>query len=282
MFNRLIRLWIFHFVGVDHYENFPVASWLMPARLRRPIAVIYHFARSADDIADEGDASDAERLAGLDRYKCNLDAIAAGKAQSEPMFRALAGVIAEHRLPIGLFADLLSAFAQDVTHKRYDTFTELLDYCRRSANPIGRLLLHLFGANTPATLAQSDSICTALQLINFWQDVRIDIAKDRIYIPREDMGRFGIEESAITQAQITPEWRSLIAFEVERARAMLRSGQPLTRALSGRVRLEIAMVVQGGLRILEKIDRVGGDVYKHRPVLVKRDWLVMLARALRE
>lgn len=267
-------------MGVDHYENFPVASWLMPAHLRRPIAVIYHFARSADDIADEGELSDAERLARLDEYKRNLGAISAGRPQSDPLFKALADVIRTHRLPVGLFEDLLSAFAQDVTHKRYATFAELLDYCRRSANPIGRLLLHLFDRTHPALLEHSDAICSALQLINFWQDVRIDIAKGRVYIPREDLIRFGVDEQAISRHEVTPSWRSLMAFEVGRARAMLRSGEPLTNALAGRIRLEIAMVVQGGLRILDKIDRIEGDVYRHRPVLAKWDWLLMLARAL--
>lgn len=268
-------------MGVDHYENFPVASWLLPARLRRPVAIIYHFARSADDIADEGDATDAERLDGLDHYRRNLTAIGQGQAQTEPLFQALAQVIDRHRLPIALFEDLLSAFAQDVVRKRYDTFEELLDYCRRSANPIGRLLLHLFGTTTPRALACSDAICSALQLVNFWQDVRIDITKGRIYVPREDLDRFGVSDHDIAQHELSPAWRALMAFEVERARAMLRSGLPLVRMLRGRLRLEIAMVVQGGLRILEKIDRIEADVYHHRPVLAQWDWLVMLTRALR-
>lgn len=164
-------------MSVDHYENFPVASLLLPAELRRPIEVIYRFARSADDIADEGDASPDERLAGLNAYRAELDRIAAGSVPLTPLFVALAEVIAANKLPIQLFRDLLDAFAQDVVKTRYADYPELLDYCRRSANPVGRLVLHLFGRTEPEHLEQSDCICTALQLINFWQDVAVDWKK---------------------------------------------------------------------------------------------------------
>ncbi|MDE2585656.1 MAG: squalene synthase HpnC, partial [Betaproteobacteria bacterium] len=177
---------------VDHYENFPVASLLLPAHLRRPVEVIYWFARSADDIADEGDASPAERLAALAAYNAELDRIDAGTTPETPLFQALAPIMAVHRLPIELFRDLLSAFAQDVTVKRYADYASLLDYCRRSADPVGRLLLHLFEVATPDNLRRSDAICTALQLINFWQDIAVDWQKGRVYLPQEDLVRFGV------------------------------------------------------------------------------------------
>src|SRR5574343_1457192 len=187
-------------MSVDHYENFPVASLLVPSGLRRPIEAIYRFARSADDIADEGDASAAERLAGLAASRAELDCIEAGTPARTPLFADLARVIAAHALPVQLFRDLLDAFAQDVVKKRYADYPELLDYCRRSANPVGRLVLHLFGRIGAAQLEQSDGICTALQLINFWQDVAIDWQKGRVYLPQDDLARFRISETQIAAA----------------------------------------------------------------------------------
>ena len=179
---------------VDHYENFPVASWLLPARLRPPIEAIYGFARGADDVADEGDASDAERLAGLDAYRRALDAIESGRAP-EARFAAIARAVADYRLPVQLLRDLVDAFRQDVVKKRYGTFDELMDYARRSANPVGRLLLHLF--EETGRSRESDLICSSLQVINFWQDVAIDWRKGRVYIPQEDLVRFGVSEEQI-------------------------------------------------------------------------------------
>mgnify|MGYP000917401055 FL=1 len=178
---------------VDHYENFPVASVLLPKRLRRPIEAIYRFARSADDIADEGDALPAERLAGLAAYNIQLDAIERGEPVAGPVFAPLAAAIADWRLPIQLFRDLLDAFSQDVTKERYADYTELLDYCRRSANPVGRLLLHLVDRASPENLIRSDAICSALQLANFWQDIAVDWKKNRVYLPQEDLIRFGVD-----------------------------------------------------------------------------------------
>jgi squalene synthase HpnC len=264
---------------VDHYENFPVASLLVPARLRRPIEVIYRFARSADDIADEGDAPDAERLAGLAAYQAELDRIEAGTAPQTPLFADLAKVIADYRLPIQLFRDLLDAFAQDVIKKRYASYAELLDYCRRSANPVGRLVLHLFGRTEPEHLEQSDCICTALQLINFWQDVAVDWQKGRVYIPQTDFPHFRVSEAEIAAARVTPGWSALMDFEIDRARALMRRGAPLVHALPGRLGWEIRLTVQGGLRILERIQRVRGDVFNHRPTLGFRDWLAIAGRA---
>jgi len=266
-------------MSVDHYENFPVASVLMPARLRRPVTVIYAFARSADDIADEGDAPPAERLAGLDAYRAELDRIERGERPATPLFERLAGTIADWRLPLTPFRDLLDAFAQDVVRKRYADFADVMDYCRRSADPVGRLMLYLYDAATPENLAKSDAICSALQLVNFWQDVEIDWRKDRVYLPQDDLARFGVSEAQIAAGRVDDAWRSLMSFEVARARAMLNSGAPLTRALPGRIGWELRMIVQGGLRILEKIDGVRGDVFRRRPVLGPFDWPLMLARA---
>jgi squalene synthase HpnC len=265
---------------VDHYENFPVASWLLPRRLREPVEAIYGFARGADDIADEGDAPDAERLAGLERYRQALARIEAGEVPDEAPFRRAALAIHAHGLPTALFHDLLDAFSQDVVKKRYATYPELLDYCRRSANPVGRLLLHLFGRTDATSLAQSDAICTSLQLINFWQDVAIDWAKGRVYIPQEDFPAHGATEASIAEGRCDAAWRSLLAFECRRTGALLASGAPLGHALPGRLGLEIRAVVAGGARILAKIEAVNGDVFGHRPVLGAADWARILARAL--
>jgi squalene synthase HpnC len=265
---------------VDHYENFPVASLLLPARLRPPVEAIYAFARGADDIADEGDAPDAFRLARLADYSRALDAIEAGRRPEQEPFAGAGRAIDEHRLPVQLFRDLLDAFSQDVRVKRYADFDVLLDYCRRSANPIGRLLLHLFGYTDAESLRRSDAICSSLPLINFWQDVGVDWDKGRVYIPQEDLARYGIAESAIGARVADGPWRELMAFECNRARAMLMDGAPLGRSLPGRLGLEIRAVVAGGAAILDKIDAVQGDVFRHRPVLRKVDWVRILARAL--
>ncbi len=265
---------------VDHYENFPVASLLVPANLRRPIEVIYRFARSADDIADEGDATAEQRLAGLAAYQAELDRIAAGQAPQTPLFVDLAEIIRRHELPIPLFRDLLDAFAQDVVKQRYADYPELLDYCRRSANPVGRLVLHLFGRTEAEHLEQSDCICSALQLINFWQDVAIDWQKDRVYIPQSDLPNFQVREADIADGRWSPNWAALMDFQIDRAESLMRRGLPLVHALPGRLGWEIRLTVQGGLRILERLRRVRGDVFRHRPKLGKWDWAVLLGRSL--
>ncbi len=266
---------------VDHYENFPVASLLVPAALRRPIEAIYRFARSADDIADEGEASPAERLAGLAAYRAELDRIESGIPPQTPLFKALGEVIAEHRLPLQPFRDLLDAFAQDVVKQRYADYPELLDYCRRSANPVGRLVLHLFKTTSPAQLEQSDCICTALQLINFWQDVAVDWQKDRVYIPQTDFPHFRVGEDDIAAARWSANWAALMDFECDRAETLMRRGAPLVHALPGRLGWEIRLTIQGGLRILERIRRVRGDVFRHRPKLGARDWAVLALRSVK-
>jgi squalene synthase HpnC len=267
-------------MGVNHYENFPVASLLLPSRFRHPVAQIYRFAREADDFADEGDAPDADRLAQLDQFREELRRIERGEPVRIAWFAELATVIREHRLPVALFSDLLSAFSQDVTRKRYRDFPDVLDYCGRSANPVGRLLLHLFDRASDQNLAWSDAICTSLQLINFWQDVELDYAKGRIYLPQDDMVRHGVAELQIAERRVDGAWHALVAFQVERSRAMMLSGAPLGRALPGRIGLEIRATVQGGLRILEKIESARYDVFHHRPVLKWHDWPGILARAL--
>lgn len=263
---------------VDHYENFPVASLLLPARLRRPIEAIYRFARAADDVADEGQLPADERRRQLGAYYAALDGIAAGERPA-PEFAELAAVAAEWQLPLQLLRDLLDAFSQDIDKARYADFAEVLDYCRRSANPVGRLLLHLAGCTGDAELRRSDAICTGLQLANFWQDIAIDWQKDRVYLPQTDLARFGIAEAQIAAARWSPAWAALLDFEIDRTEQLLRYGAPLVHALPGRLGWEIRLTVQGGLRILEKTRRVRGDVFRRRPKLGVADWLRMALRA---
>jgi len=267
-------------MSVAHYENFPVASVLLPAPLRRPVSLIYRFARTADDLADEGDIPGPERLARLQEYRTELRRVEAGVRPASSLFLDLREIIAAYRLPLGLFHDLLDAFSQDVTKLRYANIDEVLDYCRRSADPVGRLMLHLFGAAEPDNLECSDAICSALQLVNFWQDVEIDFRKNRIYLPQDEMARFGVSEAQIAARGISGGWWDLMRCQIERARSMLLVGAPLATRLPGRIGLEIRTIVQGGLRVLEKLESVRGDVFRHRPVLHAWDWPLLLWRAL--
>jgi phytoene synthase len=261
-------------VPVAHYENFPVASVLLPAALRAPVAVIYRFARSADDLADEGDDAPRLRLQKLEDCRRQL------AAPSAPLFHDLARVVREHGLPLQPFRDLLDAFSQDVTKTRYADYRELLEYCRRSANPVGRLLLHLFKRTSETQLRQSDAICTSLQLINFWQDAAIDYAKGRIYLPQDEAARHGVTEQHLAEARCDGAWQALLSFQVQRTRSLMLSGAPLGRDLPGRLGLEIRATIQGGLRILEKIEHSGYDVFRRRPLLRWYDWPLLAARAL--
>jgi phytoene synthase len=265
--------------SVEHYENFPVASILMPRRLRKPVAAIYHFARAADDIADEGELTNETRLKQLDEFRIELKRIETGDAPLTPLFRNLAAEIEEHALPMPPLYDLLAAFSQDVMQKRYANFDELLDYCRRSANPVGNLLLHLYGEATPVNLAYSDAICTSLQLINFWQDVAKDWAIGRVYLPQDDLAEYGVSEAQIAAGQTDENWRALMKFEVDRAREMMLYGKPLGTILTGRIGLEMRMIVQGGLRILDKLEAADYDMFHRRPVLKPYDWVIMLAKS---
>ncbi len=266
-------------MAVDHYENFPVASILLPKRLRRAVEIIYGFARQADDFADEGDIPNAERLARLDSFRAELQRIANKEIPHTSLFHDVSDIVAQHQLPLQLFHDLLDAFSQDVVKKRYANFDEVLDYCRRSANPVGRLLLHLYEEATPQNISYSDTICTSLQIINFWQDVRKDYAIGRIYLPQDEMARFGVTEEHIAEGRVGAAWRELMQFQVQRARAMMLQGAPLGSILTGRIGLEMRMIIAGGLRILDKLESAQFDMFRHRPVLRPFDWVIMLAKS---
>jgi squalene synthase HpnC len=264
----------------EHYENFPVASRLVPASVRPAIVAIYHFARAADDLADEGEADVGARIAALEVFSRALVAIEQGETPPLAPFPALAEAIRRHRLPLAPFHALLSAFTQDCTRTRYRSYADLLDYCSRSANPVGRLVLALFGANSPDNDARSDSICTGLQITNFLQDVAIDWNKGRVYLPQDELKRFGVRKAQIADADVDAHWTALMAFQTRRAWRLLDEGRPLLAALPLRMRLEIAAVIAGGQRVLSRIDAVRGDVFRHRPVLGKVDWAVVAARTL--
>lgn len=267
--------------AVDHYENFPVASMLLPPAMRRPIAIVYRFARTADDFADEGDHPAEQRLAWLNAYRDELNRIQRGETPLTPLFVDLRDqVIVPHRVPLQLFQDLIDAFAQDVVKTRFADFGEVMQYARRSANPVGRIVLHIAGHAGSKQLAWSDGICAALQLINFWQDVAIDWQKDRVYLPQDECDKFNVTEAHIAAGTVDDHWRSLMAFQVDRTRRMLRAGSPLGTHLTGRLGLEIRLTVLGGDAILKKIEAAGYDVFRKRPTLGWRDWPVLLVRAL--
>lgn len=272
---------------VNHYENFPVASWLCPAHLRPAIAAIYWFARTADDLADEGAADPAQRLSDLAEYRADLLEAAAARPTGPrwtDIWPPLVAAIARHGLPIDLLLDLLSAFEQDVAKTGdgagYRDRAELLDYCRRSANPVGRLLLHLYGIGDAGALAESDRICTALQLINFWQDLAQDLPRGRRYLPDGDCIGHGVDPrvpAAASRAQRT----SLVADECAWTRRLMQEGAPLVHRIPGRGGWELRAVVQGGLRILDRIEALGFDTFNARPKLRRRDWLVIGLRMVR-
>jgi squalene synthase HpnC len=268
-------------MAADHYENFPVASHALPGPLRAPVAAIYAFARTADDYADEGERSESERLALLGTWRGHLDKLARGEAVDEPVFIALADVRARHGLPIAPFHDLLDAFTQDVTCHRYACAADVLDYCRRSANPVGRLLLHLFGHTSDEDFAQSDDICTALQLINFLQDIGQDFDEnDRVYIPLDEMAACRVGEAHYAHRITDDAMLRLIALQASRARSLLDRGAPLAWRLRGRVGLELRMVVVAAGRILDRIARERENVFR-RPRLQHSDWLAVLWQASR-
>lgn len=272
----------------DHYENFPVASWLCPPKLRAPMAAIYWFARTADDIADEGNAAAAQRLADLSCYRQDLTAAARAQAHSgrwPEVFDALTAMISSFQLPTDLLSDLLDAFEQDVVFtaqgRRYLTDQELHDYCRRSANPVGRLLLHLYGVRAESALAQSDQICTALQLINFWQDLRGDIARARWYPSVEQMARHGVVDADLQPHAASSQASRMVASYAYAAWAMMLRGAPLADHIPGRAGWELRLVVQGGLRILEKMAAMNHATWRQRPRLGKSDMPPLLWRAWR-
>jgi len=272
---------------IGHYENFPVASWLCPPRLRPPIAAIYHFARTADDIADEGDALAQQRLDELAAYRHDLMAVAQGQPHSgrwPQVFDPLAARLLQFRLPVPLLDDLLDAFAQDVRKTRdqaaYASRAELLDYCRRSANPVGRLLLHLYGVQDEAALRQSDAICSALQLINFWQDLSRDIPRGRHYLTDADCAVHGVQRAELAALTPTPQALQLIAGQVRWARELMLQGAGLVHRVPGRAGWELRLVVQGGLRILDKIEALGCNTLQQRPTIGATDAPRLLWRSL--
>jgi squalene synthase HpnC len=256
-----------------HYENFPVASLILPRRLRQPISAIYAFARSADDFADEGDWDAATRLTHLKRFDAQLEAIAYGETVDAPIFIALADTIDRHALPMQSFHDLITAFSQDVTKKRYASLREVWQYCRYSANPVGRLLLHLIKANTPENLERSDAICSALQLINFLQDISQDLEEnDRIYLPQDLMANYGVDEQQLRERRASEGLRRLIEHLTQEARQKMHFGQPLGHALGGRFGFQLRIMINGGLRVLALLERQNNkDVYS-RPRLSNLDW----------
>ena len=280
-------------VARNHYENFPVASLLLPARMRPHIAAIYAFARAADDFADEPGLADGERLRLLDDWKQTLRLAAENPGtppgQSTPRFQlptpngadgdlrpdliftALAATIRQHALPVQLFEDLISAFRQDVTTKRYRTWTDVLDYCRRSANPVGRLVLRVAGYNDARLDAASDDVCTALQLTNFWQDVARDWSAGRLYVPLADLESAGAAEHDLDRGEMTPAWQSVLANVVQRTRALFASGRAVCDGVHGRLRWELRFTWLGGVRILEKIERARRASFDARPTLGARD-----------
>ncbi len=272
---------------ITHYENFPVASWLCPPRLRPPIAAIYHYARTADDIADEGEAPAGQRLDELGIYRQDLLAVAQGQPHSgrwPQVFDPLATMLREFHLPVPLLDDLLDAFAQDVRKTRdqasYADPAELLDYCRRSANPVGRLLLHLYGLHDETALRESDAICSALQLINFWQDLSRDIPRGRHYLTDVDCAAHGVQRAQLASLGPTSGILALIAAQVQTARALMQQGAPLVHRIPGRAGWELRLVVQGGLRILDRIEALGFNSLQQRPTVGAADAPLLLWRSL--
>lgn len=272
-------------VSIEHYENFPVASWLCPKHLRPAIAALYHFARTADDLADEGDVTTAQRQLDLRAYRQDLRAITAGGQASErwarQVFAPLAGVLRDFNLPVVLLHDLLDAFEQDLHKTSYVDRGELLDYCRRSANPVGRLLLHLYGIDDNVALQRSDAICSALQLINFWQDFSRDGPQGRVYVPQSDLLRYGLSSTELLACHDSPAARKLIQDLCDWAEALMRSGAPLVHQIPGRAGWELRLVVQGGLRIVERIRAMQYASLIHRPALSAVDMPTMLWGAIR-
>jgi squalene synthase HpnC len=259
----------------SHYENFTIASWLMPRAMRRHMYAIYAYARMADDFADED-----HDLGALDDWERQLDQAYAGRA-THPVFVALADTVARFDIPRAPFADLLVAFRSDVNFKGFDTLDDLLGYSRYSANPVGRLVLYLFGYRDAERQRLSDLVCSGLQLANFWQDVAIDLAIGRIYFPRTDLARFGVTPADLAAASSAPQFIDLMRHEVGTARAMLIEGGALSRMVDSRLSRDIAMFAGGGLAILRAIERVGYDIFNRRPKLSKFDYLKLGWNAIR-
>jgi len=270
-------------VSVEHYENFPVASWLCPPALRPAVRAIYWFARTADDIADEGDASPGQRQAALAAYRDDLTRAAAGQAVSDRwrgVFEPLAAAVRAHALPLPLLSALLDAFDEDTRHAGYADRAALLRYCSRSANPVGRLLLHLHGLDDPELQRRSDAVCSALQLINFWQDLSVDLPRGRDYVPRADAAAHATTALQCLHAPHADASRALVRDLCAWARGLMLEGAPIAPAVPGRVGWELRLVVQGGLRILAKIEAMNFASFARRPRLHAVDHLMIGLRAL--
>jgi squalene synthase HpnC len=260
-----------------HYENFSVATWFLPSRLRQHFFNVYAYCRISDDLGDEvGDSAASLQL--LDQWEGELNACYDGHPR-HPVFVALAETVRMFEIPRQEFADLLTAFRQDQTVTRYETFVDLLGYCRYSANPVGHLVLYLGGYRDDARRRLSDYTCTALQLANFWQDISADYAKSRIYLPLEDLRRFGVSEQEIRAGHNTPAFREMMRFEVERAREWFAQGLPLAERVSRELALDIELFSRGGLEILSAIERQDYAVLGRRPAISKTRKLALVARA---
>jgi phytoene synthase len=266
-------------IARTHYENFPVASLLLPRRTRPFLWSVYAFARTADDFADEGTLPREDRLRLLDEWERKLNRAAEGHAD-EAVFIALADTLARTGLPVRLLADLLQAFRMDVTRTRHETYDDLLAYCRYSANPVGRMVLHLFERATPDLLTLSDKLCTALQLTNFWQDVAVDWSRGRLYIPLEDCVRFGYHETDLSRGVADASFRALLRYQVQRTLALYDESRPLPGAVEGRLRLELALTWRGGREILRAIEGQDYDVLSRRPLLAAGTKVRLLVQTL--
>jgi squalene synthase HpnC len=263
----------------DHYENFPVASLLVPREQRRYVYAIYAFARIADDYADEPGLTLAERVDSLSVWDEQLTDAYRGHA-NHPVFVALRETADRFEIPIDLFQRLLKAFRSDVTTHRYESIDDVLAYCENSANPIGRLILLLFNYRSETMMEYSDSICTALQLTNFWQDVAVDLEKDRVYIPLDDIREFGYSEEELLNLHCSQSFKDLMCYEVERTEQIFDDGRPLLRSVGPDLRRELRLTWKGGMRILKKIQHNGFDVLSQRPSLSTWDKTVLLLSSL--
>lgn len=272
----------FHYctkIATGHYENFPVGSWIIPKEKRRYVHAIYAFARKADDFADEKLYREEERLPLLKEWENKLEDCISGQP-AEPVFVALKETIRRFDIPVALLKDLITAFKMDLVNKRHRKISDLLTYCRYSANPVGRIVLHLFEYKDPELHRLSDFICTALQLTNFWQDIAIDLEKDRIYIPLEDMERFGYTISELKSHLVNSAFKDLLASEIEFTRGLFKEGLPLCNRVGKKLSLELKAVWSGGMKILEKIEKNGYDVFTKRPVVTTFDKVKIISKAL--
>lgn len=263
----------------SHYENFPVVSLFVPSELRKDVAIIYWFARTADDVADEGKFEPGEREKELDIFLERFEKTLSGSYE-EDLDEALAKTICDHKLDVNLFIDLISAFKQDISVNRYDKFEGILDYCSRSANPVGRLILQLHGYTDEKMYLLSDKICTALQLINFYQDLSVDFKRNRLYIPIEEIISYGVDPEILMNHPSNCEVSGLLAAQVERARTIMNEGKPLLKSLNGRLRIQISATYHGGLTILDKIQSDGYTSHLKRPSLSKFDYFYLFIKSI--